>query len=208
MNYTQFKAYLLRFLWREGDTVLDADLDNIILMGHSRLNSDLRVEEMSLTQSATLQAESIPVPSGYLETRSLYTPNRQATPLEYVSPHELFMQRVKTNSQRFLPIYSHTGGTLEFCGPMSVENPETLTMTYYREVPDFATDDTSWLESKYLDLYTYACLMHTATYLRDDERLAVWQALYATTLESVLNSAVRRKYAGSPLKPSLPGIVR
>jgi hypothetical protein len=207
MNYADFKAYLARFVWRNGDTVFEADLDNMINMAHARLNRDLRVQDMSVTATAQLTADTLVLPADYVEMRTI-TSDSPPAPMQYVSPFE--RERIKlANATAFQPIYSIAGNAILFVGPMSPTDltPRTVTMTYYAKIPDFAVTNTSWLADLYLDLYTYAVLRHTPAYLKDDERLVLWKNEYEETLASVVNAESSRRYAGSPLRPSMPGVV-
>ena len=207
MNYAAFKSYVARFVWRDGDAVFEADLDNMINMAHARLNRDLRIQRMSVTASADLVADTLSLPFDYLEMRTI-TSNSPPAPMQYVSPYE--RERIKlANATTFQPIYTIAGEAIFFVGPMSAtDNPaRTVTMTYYAKIPDFASTDSSWLADDYLDLYTYAVLRHTPAYLKDDERVVLWKNEYEETLASVVNAEVNRRYAGSPLRPMMPGVV-
>jgi len=204
MTYAQFKDYIARFLWREGDAGFAGDLDNLIKMGEARLNRDLRVQRMSRTQSATIQGGSIQVPDDYLEMRVITT-DSHPSPLQYVSPFEMEQIRV-TNPSRFQPVYTIAGERFRFAGA-SADEGRTVVLTYYAKVPGFQNLGSSWLAEDHLDLYTYAVLRHTASYLHDDARVALWQNEYAETLASVMDEETRKRYAGSPLVPRMPGIV-
>lgn len=207
MNYAAFKSYVARFVWRDGDTVFEADLDNMINMAHARLNRDLRIQRMSVTATSDLVSDSLEMPADYLELRTITSDSRPA-PMQYVSPYE--RERIKLlNATTFQPIYSVAGDTLLFVGPMSAtDSPaRTVTYTYYAKIPDFAGTDSSWLADDYLDLYTYAVLRHTPAYLKDDERVVLWKNEYEETLASVISAEAGRRYAGSPLRPMMPGIV-
>ena len=207
MNYADFKSYLARFLWREGDTAFESDLPNLITMGEARLSRDLRIQPMAVTKTAELAADSLVLPSDYLEMRTI-TSGTTPAPMQYVSPYE--RERIKlSSSTSFQGIYTIAGNAILFVGPMSPTDttPRTVTMTYYAKIPDFAATNTSWLADNYLDLYTYAVLRHTSSYLRDDERVALWKNEYDETLQSVIDSESRKRYAGSPLRAPMPGVV-
>ena len=207
MNYSQFKAYVARFVWRNGDTVFEADLDNMIEMAHARLNRDLRIQRMVSTATLSLTADSLALPADYLELRTI-TSDSQPAPLQFVSPYE--RERIKlANSSAFQPIYTVAGSNLLFVGPMSPSDSpaRTVTLTYYAKLPNFAVADASWLADEYLDLYTYAVLRHTPAYLKDDERVVLWKNEYEETLASVVAAEAGRRYAGSPLRPIMPGVV-
>lgn len=207
MNYAAFKAYIARFVWRNGDTVFEADLDNMINMAHARLNRDLRMQRMVVVASTDLTADRIALPSDYLEMRTI-TSDSPPAPMQYVSPYE--RERIKlANASTFQPIYTIMGESIGFVGPMSPSDnpPRSVILTYYSKIPDFAATDTSWLAGDYLDLYTYAVLRHTPAYLKEDERIALWKNEYDETLGSVMNAEAGRKYAGSPLRAPMPGVV-
>jgi len=204
VTYAEFKEYIARFVWRDGDTPFEAELDNLIKMGEARLNRDLRIQRMSRTQTATIQSESVALPPDYQEARTVTSSTRPA-PLQYITPHELERLRA-AKPNRFLGVYTIAGGFMRFAGASEAEGREVV-LTYYAKIPDFKNLDESWLADEYLDLYTYAVLRHTASYLRDDDRVALWQNEYAETLMSVMDDEVKRRFAGSPLTVRLPGNV-
>jgi hypothetical protein len=207
MNYAAFKAYLARFVWRNGDTVFEADLGNMVDMAHARLNRDLRIQRMVVTNSYNLTSDTLSLPADYMELRTI-TSASQPAPLQYVSPFE--RERIKlANASVFQPVYTISGQFMSFVGPMSATDspPRSVILTYYSKIPDFATTDTSWLADDYLDLYTYAVLRHTPAYLKEDERVALWKNEYDETLASVISAEAGRRYAGSPLRAPMPGVV-
>lgn len=204
MTYQQFKDYLARFVWRDGDTAFEADLDNLIAMGEARLNRDLRLRIMETTTTVSATERLVDLPDDYLELRRVSGPRGA---LHFVTPQEAASEATGAAFPQLVGTYTIEGRKLALHGPQSVTEPIGLVLVYYARVPDFKTDDTSWLADLYLDLYTYAVLRHTASYLRDDERVALWQNEYATTLESVMQDELKARYAGSPLTVRLPGAV-
>ena len=204
VTYAEFKDYIARFVWRDGDTPFEAELDNLIKMGEARLNRDLRIQRMTKVYVEPLSADEIVLPADYQELRTVTSSVRPA-PLQYVALQELERLRA-AKPNRFLGAYSISGNTIVFAGADAADGRE-IRITYYAKVPDFKTDDASWLADEYLDLYTYAVLRHTASYLRDDDRVALWQNEYAETLMSVMDDETKRRFAGSPLTVRLPGNV-
>jgi hypothetical protein len=205
MNYQGFKDYLARFAWRDNDAVFIAELDNFISMAHARLNRDLRIQRMSRTQFSVPTENGVPVPVDYLETRT-FTTDRSPAPLHYISPHEM-ERRHTAHPGFFAPVYTIAGGRFRFSGGIEQGSDRQVILTYYAKVPDFAGLDVSWLADDYLDLYTYAVLRHTASYLRDDERVMLWKNEYDETLASVMDAERISRYAGSPLIAPMPGVV-
>lgn len=204
MNYAQFKQYLARFVWRDGDTAFESDLDLLIQMGEARLNRDLRIQRMIETVSIPVAALNVNLPADYAEARTVAL-SAPTTPLTLVSVSDLQNRRAAAPA-RPQSIYAIIGRQIGLAG-VATDSSRSLVLSYYARIPDFQTADTSWLIDEYLDLYTYAILRHTASYLRDDERVALWQNEYAETLQSVMAEDVNRRFAGSPMVPRLPGIV-
>jgi hypothetical protein len=204
MTYTQFKDYLARFVWRDGDTAFESDLDLLIKMGETRLNRDLRIQRQ--IESATIPVDNLNVslPNDYAEARTVALSGPE-TPLTLVSPREL-QDRRSVAPARFQRVYAIIGRQIGLVG-VETDSSRDLLLSYYARVPDFQDTDESWLADEYLDLYTYAVLRHTASYLRDDERVGLWQNEYIETLQSVMAEEQNRRFAGSPMVSKLPGIV-
>lgn len=84
-------------------------------------------------------------------------------------------------------------------------------LDYERKIPDFKTTDTSWLADDYLDLYTYGTLIHSAGFIREDERLPNWGQLFEKAIETATEDSEFNKrrgvYASKPL-PRQAGINR
>lgn len=204
MTYTQFKQYLARFVWRDGDTAFESDLDLLIKMGETRLNRDLRIQRQIESAIIPVTALNVSLPNDYAEARTV-TLSDPETPLTLVSPRQL-QDRRSVAPARPQPVYAIIGRQIGLVG-VETDSSRNLELSYYARVPDFEEADSSWLADEYLDLYTYAVLRHTASYLRDDERVALWQNEYAETLNSVMAEEVNRRFAGSPMVPNLPGVV-
>ena len=202
LTYSQFKDFLKRTMWRDGDTVLDADLDNLIAMADARLNRELRVNDMVTITTDNVEGESLTVPTGFLELQTISATDL-STQLVYITPHE--MQKTRLDSPTAMkPFYSLAGTSLLFAGPMSAADPEPIELIYYSSLPDYSTADASWVADNYLDVYVFAALTHAGMYLREDARIPTWQSLYTDALTRANEAEIRRKFAGSPLQPSLP----
>ena len=205
MTYANFRDYLLRFLWRENDAVLSSDLTHLIKMAEARLNRDMRVELREQTATTPATDESVALPPDYHSMRVVELGTHG--PLGFLTPFNLRDLRTKNGSTSVTPNYSVEAGSIKLIGPMSAADPQTVTMLYYRDIPDFEALDASWLTDSFLDLYTYAVLRHTGTYLQNDARVAVWKNEYDETLASVNDDAIRRRLTDGPLEMPIAGVV-
>lgn len=201
-TYSEFKDFLQATMWRTGDSVLAADLDSLIQMADSKLNRELRVPEMVTITTDNVEAETLAVPTGFIAMKTIMA-TALATPLTAITNREMQIARLDTNAA-MRPFYSLAGSTLLFAGPMSVSDPEPVEMIYYAKVPDYSGTDASWLETEYLDVYTYACLSEAGMYLREDARIPIWTQLYQAALDRANRDERAMTHTGSPLQPSLP----
>jgi hypothetical protein len=199
MTRSEFETFLARLIWREDDTVLAEDLQYLISMAEARLTRDLNVQRRISTTVITAEDPRLTLPDDYHSLRTLSDSKQVYT---YVSPHQFEGMRTKGSNGPFFTIVD----TVEILQQPSAEHPLDLRVSYYAQLPAY-DDAPTWLQTHYWDLYIHACLIHTAPYLREDDRLPQWEALYDKNLQSALVDDHKRKYDGSPLRPKLPGIV-
>ena len=79
-------------------------------------------------------------------------------------------------------------------------------LLYYAEVPALASNATNWLLTAAPDVYLYGSLMHSAPYLQDDARLAVWAQLYSSSVVRLNEASQYAKYSGVSLVPKVRGL--
>lgn len=198
MNRTDFDAFLARYLWREGDSDLTADLPVLVRMGEAKLTRDLRV--IRRLQAGVVPAISriIPYPPGYHSLRTLATAQG---PWSYVAPHELIARRTAGTDDRVYTL-TNDGIVLGSLDPTPAA-PVDFELSYYTTLPAYTADET-WVQAEYFDLYLYAILVASAPYLREDERVGEWRDYYGETLEAVLADDKHRQYDGAPLRVKRP----
>lgn len=68
----------------------------------------------------------------------------------------------------------------------------------YYQIPTLidADNQTNFMTANYPDILTYATLLETASYLRDDERVGVWLKYYDTAKAALGNEDIKRIYDG------------
>ena len=200
MTRSEFEQFLTRFVWRDGDTVLQSDLQYLISMGQTRLSRDLDVQRRIAATAFSATDARLTLPDDYHHLRTLSDGKRALT---YVPPHKFEDLRARGYDA---PYYT-VGDTVEILSStVSPETPVEIRMTYYTNLPEYV-DAPTWVQTHYWDLYLHACLLHTSMFLLDDERLARWEALYDKNLEGARLEDAARTYNGSPLRPSMPGVV-
>jgi len=207
MTYAEFKNYLMTHLWKVGDSLVLDNLPTIITTAEAELNRVIKVEDRVTVADIVAEATSWPMPADYRSMRSLSSPLRGE--MVYNIPADFANKRASNKATG--KDYTVVNNTLRLIGNISAESPVTLEAWYYRKLVPFADDPEgvyNWLVQDYFDVYLYGVLKHTAPFLREDERLTTWAALYNDAKASALEENDDRKYAGSPLKLKFPKGVR
>lgn len=62
-----------------------------------------------------------------------------------------------------------------------------------------ATNASNWVLDSHPDIYLYGSLKHSAPFLKNDPRLAVWKGMYDEAIASLDTFIERRKYKGGKL---------
>src|SRR5690606_8198751 len=78
-------------------------------------------------------------------------------------------------------------------------------LSYYLRVPTLTgAAPTNWLLTSHPDIYRLAALAESAPYLKEDERLATWEAMLNARLEDLLLSSQQEAYSGSLTRTARP----
>lgn len=202
MTYAEFKDFIMMHLWKMGDAVVIANLDNLIQMAESELNRTFKVERRTCIKEALVSDTMLSLPVDYREMRHLTIPT--IGDFEYVMPAEFEHFARRAASGGFLPYYTVVNNCIRLIGNFTADVPKTAVMTYYTNIPAFRQTNVSWLADEYLDVYAYCCLKHTAPFLREDDRIPVWKAMFDEAHGGAMEENDMRKYSGSPLKMKFP----
>lgn len=96
--------------------------------------------------------------------------------------------------------YTIVGNQLRIFPAPGVAAPLLLDLWYYSRLTALSTTSTTnWVLTRYPDLYLYGCLVHTAPYLKADERIQTWEAAYQTILKDIEVEADRAVRSQSKL---------
>ena len=218
LTYQEFKDYIVRFLWKQNDADLVADMDNIICMANNELDRSLDL--LRRQQTANIQPTSIdhPLPDDYRHVVSLTnnmtdTYFRTTTKImQSATLTDIYNLRARDNNAYFLPYYAidnisaladaprNQQWILRLVGPISTDTPGDLSLVYRAVIPDYQAADTSWVATDYFDLYVYTVLSNCAPFLREDERTVLWENKKQLALATALAENAHRIEYGSPLQ--------
>lgn len=176
-------------------------IPEFITMAEARLQRDERVRLLTQQEfSATSEEESLP--TDFRELESLYHDGpTYYGELRTVPADDLSVIRSRHSGEAAAP--SHVAivdnSTIRFA-PIP-DQTYTLEMVYWQTVPHLSdSSDNNWLLTNHPDIYLYATLVETAPYLRDDQRLSVWEGELENRLTMLDRHNQRQQYSGRLVK--------
>lgn len=180
---------------RLGSTVVKERCEAWIELHEAGANRVLRDRGMVQEATATLSGGRIKLPPDWREIQSFECNGR---PLDALTP--AYADQVQREGRLTHPMgYVIVGKNLEIV-PATTE-PLPIKMVYYRKVPALTTEaPTNWMLEEHPDYYFYGSLVHSAPYLRDDERITTWAGLAQAAETQMLLADERARFSGSRLK--------
>ena len=203
-NYTDLQTTIADTLNRDDVTSV---IPTFIAMAEAQMSRDIRHWRMETRSNGVQDAGDayMQVPANWVETVRFSVTDKGTSPIAMSDSTTMAENRAKYNDQYGTPTdYTLEAGQFHlYPTPIEQTNVELI---YIAQIPDLATNTTNWLLSYAPDVYLYGSLLHSAPYLQDDARVAVWAQLYSagvTRLNEASNSA---KHSGSNLKLKVRGL--
>jgi len=204
MTLDEFKTFLAVHLWKVGDDVVLSHIETLIKIAEAELNRALKIEDRLTVIDITVEDTTYDLPADFKTLRKIWSPtdgDMNFLALSEYADRQAYGQLTPND-------YTISHKTLRFNANATAENPEDYQVWYIANIPSLIDGD-SWVVDDYLDIYTYAVLKHSAPFLREDERLVTWGALYKDAIESALEeNEHEKKFAGTPLRIKFPKGVR
>ena len=205
-TYTGLKASIADFLNRDDLTLVIPDF---ITLAESQINRDVRHMKMEARSSGQQDAndEYMQIPPDWLETIRLHLTGTGTAVLNLVSRDAMADKRQANNDATGTPVaYTHADSQFQFYPtPSSETNFELL---YYQKLPALSDSNSdNWLLLEAPDVYLYGALLHSAPYLAEDQRVAVWAQLYSAAVMQLNEASESARYSGSGLTMKVRGLV-
>lgn len=194
-TYAELKTAIADFVNRDDLTSI---IPTFIALAEADIARKLRHWRMEVRSTATISGQFSEVPSDWMETIRFRLTTRNA-PLRLISQADLIQRRYATEDATGTPqYYAHTGGQFEFF-PTPDGNYDAELLYYGKPTALSDSNTSNWLLTQAPDVYLYGSLMHSAPYLQEDARTAVWAQLYAAALETLNRDGERASWSGTGL---------
>lgn len=203
-TYAQLRADVGDWLARSD---LTAVIPSLIRLAESDIADDIRVRDMIRRARATgTDSRYLALPIQYLEMRRLeiWPDSDRRYSLIQVTPENLQVLNLRdtsASSYNFAQRYA-VHRELEFDAPIGTDTE--VEMIYYRRYDALAADgDTNVTLQQNYPVYLYGSLLHAEPYLRNDERVPVWQAAYRRAVNQAMETEKRSRVNQGEARVSL-----
>lgn len=152
-------------------TNLTAVIPDFIALGEATMFRRLKARRQQRSVTYEVSDETMGVPRDMREVQSLIITD-PVSRIDYLTPDSFDALAVSTGMPRFYTIV----GTEFLFSPVPDQAYE-VRLRYRQSLENLsAAIRSNWLLDQHPDAYLYAALCEAAPYLRDDERLPMWQA--------------------------------
>jgi hypothetical protein len=185
------------------DTLNRDDLTSVVpqfvQLAHAQFNRKIRSHRQITRGSLTLDAQFEALPTDWLETIRITVDASPIRVLTQISMDDLTQYRTASDNATDAPVYyAHNGTDIELYPTPSTSY--TGQITYFAKITALSADgDTNWLLTNHPDVYLYGSLVHSAPYLKDDARLAVWSAFMGQAMAEIEEESLAARFGG-PLR--------
>lgn len=201
-DYASLKASVADWLMRQD---LTNQIPQFIAMNEAGLDSVLRVRKMIRRSTVAAENRYVTLPADWQKARNVQRLS-DGEPLGFMAFDEIDKYRADVQAGRRVPgsqgphYYSLVADSLELAPAPTPDAPADIEMIYYAKVPRLSDEEpTNWLLRDHPDVCLYGALLHSAPFLKDDERLAVWQSLYQQAVTAANQSDADARYSGAPM---------
>jgi hypothetical protein len=179
-TYDDLKAEIAAWLRRSD---LTDEIPSFIALAEAQVNRRLRVRPMTARLAANWSAEYVDLPDDFLSERLVKLTGAGGGVLRCLTPEEIDA-RVRAGSSGRPRFYALYGQQLRlYPAPDTAYAAE---LVYLQAVPALSdANPSNWLLASHPDAYLYGALAQSAPYLRADERLATWTALFGAVLSDI-----------------------
>jgi hypothetical protein len=204
-NYTGLKASIADFLNRDD---LTSVIPDFVALAEAQINRDIRHWKMEARTSGQQDPadEYMQIPADWVETIRLHLTGTGTSVVNLVSRDAMADKRAAQENAAGTPrMYTHANGQFQlFPTPDATTNFELL---YYQKIPSLITNTDNWLLLEAPDVYLYGALLHSAPYLAEDARVAIWAQMYSAAVQRLNQVSEDAMFSGSGLTLKVRGLV-
>lgn len=194
-SYSELKTAVANWLNRSD---LSAYITDFVMMGEKRIYRELRVRAMEASLSSAISSGVIAVPNGYVELKFAYIDGSPVQRLTKKDPGWIY-EYYSTRSANGKPNFIAREVDNFIFGPYP-DSAYTVKGVYYKRLDALSdVNTTNWFITNAPDLLLFASLAEAEPFLKNDERIALWEAKYDKIKNQIMSEDKAETHSGSPL---------
>ena len=195
-SYSELKTAVGNWLNRADLTTYIPDL---VMLGEKRIYRDLRIRAMETALSDTISSGVIALPSDYVELKFAYVDGSPTQILQRKTA-EFIYTKYPERSASGKPHFIGREGSNFIFGPYA-DSTYTIKGIYYARLTALSTsNETNWFTTNAPDLLLFASLLEAEVFIKNDERLVLWQTKYDQIVSQLHAEDQREQFSGSSLR--------
>lgn len=179
-SYSTLQTKVAEYLARDD---LTDYIPDFIQYAENKLYRTLNLRNEETALSVAISAGVAAVPSDFKALKFAYYDQTPVQLLKWVPVEELYRDYPDRSSAEVPLVISREGSNFVF-GP--VADGGTLKGVYYAKQDPLRTTSPSWYATNAPEVLLYGALLEAAPFIRDDERLVVWQQLFQNGVDSLI----------------------
>lgn len=192
-NYTTLQSHIADELIR---TDLTNQIPTFIQSAEAVFNRDPRVRKLADTGGITISADGHSLPSDYRAMESWYHDGpTYYGEIENVGLNMIGNLKASFGTTGVPQFFAVVGGTAKFA-PVPNDSFDTQ-LTYWRKVEPLASNSSNWLLDDHSDIYLYGALVESAPFLKDDNRVPLWEGMLEKRIEQLHLATEDEQFSGS-----------
>ena len=204
-TYTELKASIADFLNRDD---LTSVIPDFISLAEAQINRDVRHWNMEARSSGqqTGGDEYMQIPADWVESIRLHLTGTGTSAVNLISRDAMADKRQKNEDTSGTPMYyTHADGQFQLYPTPSADTDFELLYFQKLDVLSGSNAD-NWLLLDSPDVYLYGALLHSAPYLAEDERVAIWAQMYSAAVTRLNEASEAARFSGSGLRLKIRGL--
>lgn len=192
-NFSDLKSAIANWLARSD---LSTFLEDLILLGENRLQRDLRIRQTEEDISITMSSGVATVPSDFAELKWMSIDGSPTYPLE-AKDSQWITRQYPLRSSSGIPTFVAVDGTNFIFGQFPDADYDLIGK--YWKNPTLLSDSNTtneWITAA-PDALLMACLAESAPFLKDDDRVQMWESKYMQIKDGYNHQRKRQSRRGS-----------
>lgn len=185
------RRYLERGFTPESDAIVYEQLPRLVTLAERRIARELKIEGFIRPVQTPLQpgVAVYPKPDRWRDTVSMSADNVPLLARSYEYIRNFWPDEAATGTPKYYADYDYQHWILAPT-PAAAQNLEVLV---YQQ-PQLLGDDcqVNWITEYAPDLLLYATLLEATPFLKKDERIGTWQAMYDRAAQAISGEDLKR----------------